>query len=91
MERKEILMLSKSNMQNRTILVTGGAGYIGSHVCYHLKQQGWNPVCFDNFSMGHEWAVKYGPLVKGDLLNPDDIHAAIQTHKPYHPTQFYKT
>lgn len=82
MERKEILMSSKSIMQNRTILVTGGAGYIGSHVCYHLKQQGWNPVCFDNFSMGHEWAVKYGPLVKGDLLNPDDIHAAIQTHKP---------
>ncbi|RZI47149.1 UDP-glucose 4-epimerase GalE [Candidatus Finniella inopinata] len=67
---------------DRIILVTGGAGYIGSHVCCYLKQQGWNPVCFDNFSTGHEWAVKYGPLVKGDLLNPHDIYEAIQEHKP---------
>ena len=65
-----------------TILVTGGSGYIGSHVCYHLKKEGWQPVCFDNFSTGHDWAVKYGPLVKGDLLNPSDIQSAIQKYQP---------
>lgn len=69
-------------MNNRTILVTGGAGYIGSHVCYLLKKQGWNPVCFDNFSTGHRWAVKYGPLVEGDLLNQIDIKQAIKDYKP---------
>jgi UDP-glucose 4-epimerase len=69
-------------MNNHTILVTGGAGYIGSHVCYILKQQGWEPVCFDNFSTGHRWAVKYGPLVEGDLLNPEHIRQAIKAYKP---------
>jgi UDP-glucose-4-epimerase GalE len=69
-------------MENRIILVTGGAGYIGSHVCYTLKQQGWEPICFDNFSTGHRWAVKYGPLVEGDLLNLTDIKKAIKTYKP---------
>lgn len=53
------------------ILVTGGAGYIGSHVCKALSKQGFLPVTLDNLSMGHEWAVKWGPFYKGDLQNPD--------------------
>lgn len=44
------------------ILVTGGAGYIGSHVCKHLRTHGYLPVCFDNLSTGHRRAVRWGPL-----------------------------
>ena len=49
------------------ILVTGGAGYIGSHACKTLAEAGYTPVTFDNFEFGHHWAVKWGPLVEGDL------------------------
>ena len=49
------------------VLVTGGAGYIGSHTCKALAASGFEPVCFDNMGKGHEWAVKWGPLVKGDI------------------------
>jgi UDP-glucose-4-epimerase GalE len=66
----------------RPILVTGGAGYIGSHICYLLKQKGFTPICFDNLSHGHEWAVKYGPFIKGDLRNHADVDGVFQTYKP---------
>jgi UDP-arabinose 4-epimerase len=49
------------------ILVTGGAGYIGSHACKALASAGHTPVTLDNFSYGHRRAVKWGPLVEGDL------------------------
>ncbi|MCB1107480.1 MAG: UDP-glucose 4-epimerase GalE [Chlamydiia bacterium] len=52
------------------ILVTGGAGYIGSHICKALSQKGYLPITIDNLSLGHEWAVKWGPLFKGDCGNP---------------------
>jgi UDP-glucose 4-epimerase len=51
----------------KNILVTGGAGYIGSHTAKVLAKQGFNPVVLDNLTMGHRWAVRYGPLVVGDL------------------------
>ena len=51
------------------ILVTGGAGYIGSHACKALARAGYTPVTFDNFEYGHRWAVKWGPLVEGDLAD----------------------
>lgn len=54
-----------------TILVVGGAGYIGSHVSKALKEDGFEPVVYDNLSNGHEWAVKWGPLVIGDIS--DDV------------------
>lgn len=57
----------------KNILVTGGAGYIGSHACKALKMAGYTPVTFDNLSTGWEEAVQFGPFVQGDLLNPDDI------------------
>lgn len=55
------------------VLVTGGAGYIGSHVCKILNESGYVPVTFDNLSTGHRDFVKWGPFFKGDLLNQSDI------------------
>jgi UDP-glucose-4-epimerase GalE len=51
------------------VLVTGGAGYIGSHVCLALHEAGYLPVAFDDLSGGHRWAVRWGPLVVGDIRN----------------------
>ena len=65
-----------------TILVTGGAGYIGSHICKALKTAGFLPVVFDNFSHGHEWAAAFGPTVRGDLQNRDDIDKAFTEYSP---------
>lgn len=56
-------------MAEQSILVTGGAGYIGSHCCKALSEAGYNPICFDNFSSGHYAFVKWGPLIEGDLHN----------------------
>jgi UDP-glucose-4-epimerase GalE len=52
------------------ILVTGGAGYIGSHTAKLLAAQGHEPVVFDDLSQGHEWAVKWGPFERGSLSDP---------------------
>ena len=49
------------------ILVTGGAGYIGSHTAKRLSQAGFEPVTIDDLSAGHSWAVKWGPFIKGDI------------------------
>jgi UDP-glucose-4-epimerase GalE len=64
------------------VLVTGGAGYIGSHVCKALAGAGYLPVTFDNLSAGHRWAVKWGPLVVGDLGNPGELSEAFTRYKP---------
>ncbi len=50
-----------------TVLVTGGAGYIGSHCCKMLASAGYLPVTYDNLSTGHREFVKWGPLVEGDI------------------------
>lgn len=63
------------------ILVTGGAGYIGSHACKVLKAAGYTPVTYDNLSTGWEEAVKFGPFEQGDLNDRarlDQIFAAYQ-------------
>ena len=51
------------------ILVTGGAGYIGSHICERFYREGFIPVTFDNLIKGNKWSVKWGPLEIGDLCN----------------------
>jgi len=51
----------------RNILVTGGAGYIGSHACKELAAHGYTPITFDNLRRGNSNAVKWGPLRVGDL------------------------
>ena len=54
-------------MSNKTILVTGGAGYIGSHVVKLLGEAGHNVIVYDNLSTGFRNAVTFGELVVGDL------------------------
>lgn len=68
-------------MTNLTsVLVTGGAGYIGSHACKALKRAGFNPVTFDNLSTGHADAVRFGPLVQGDVRDAVAVAAALRDH-----------
>ena len=67
---------------NKTILVTGGAGYIGSHVCKRLFEKGFSPVVLDNLSVGHKYAVKWGPLIHADILNRKSLDLAISAYKP---------
>ena len=64
------------------ILVTGGAGYIGSHACKALAAAGHTPVTFDNLVTGWRDAVKFGPFVQGDLLNRAEIDAAFEQYQP---------
>jgi UDP-arabinose 4-epimerase len=63
------------------ILVTGGAGYIGSHTAKALVMAGHEPVVYDNLSTGHAWAVKWGPLVVGDLCDADLLRKTIDEHQ----------
>ncbi|MCL4118626.1 UNVERIFIED_CONTAM: hypothetical protein GTU68_032045 [Idotea baltica] len=65
-----------------TVLVTGGAGYIGSHACKALKAAGYTPVTFDNLETGWQDAVKFGPFEKGDLLDRARLDEVFATHKP---------
>ncbi len=64
------------------VLVVGGAGYIGSHTCKAFQQKGLVPVVYDNLQSGHTWAVKYGPLVVGDLLDQNLLDQTFETYKP---------
>jgi UDP-glucose 4-epimerase len=64
------------------VLVTGGAGYIGAHACKALARSGFTPVVFDNLSTGWSEAVKWGPLVQGDLMDRASIDQALAEHRP---------
>jgi UDP-glucose-4-epimerase GalE len=63
------------------VLVCGGAGYIGSHMCRQLARAGIEPVVYDNLSTGHRWAVRWGPLVEGDLLDRAALRDAFAHHR----------
>ncbi len=64
------------------ILVTGGAGYIGSHACRALAAAGYSPVAYDNLSKGRPSAVQWGPLEEGDLNDRAQLDQVIDTYKP---------
>ncbi|MEO8113426.1 MAG: UDP-glucose 4-epimerase GalE [Phenylobacterium sp.] len=64
------------------VLVTGGAGYIGAHACKALAAAGFEPVVYDNLANGHEWAVKWGPLERGDILDRARLDAVMAAHRP---------
>lgn len=65
---------------NGKILVCGGAGYIGSHMCRQLAGAGYEPVVLDNFSTGNRWAVRWGTAIEADLLDPSALAQAFATH-----------
>jgi len=64
------------------VLVTGGAGYIGSHVVKLLGEMGFDILVYDNLSTGHKWAVLYGKLVKADLSDRDTLRKIFEEFKP---------
>ena len=63
-----------------SILVTGGAGYIGSHTCKALHNAGFTPVTVDNLVYGHREAVKWGPFIEGDLNDRSLLERVIHEH-----------
>ncbi|MEZ5777221.1 MAG: UDP-glucose 4-epimerase GalE [Paracoccaceae bacterium] len=66
----------------RRILVTGGAGYIGSHACKALKTAGYEPVTYDNLATGWKEAVKFGPFEEGDLADRARLDEVFARWKP---------
>lgn len=66
----------------KNILVTGGAGYIGSHACKALSQAGYTPVTFDNLVTGWQDAVKFGPFEQGDLLDRARLDEVFAQYQP---------
>jgi UDP-arabinose 4-epimerase len=69
-------------MMTNNILVTGGAGYIGSHVCKALAQTGYTPVVYDNLARGHASAVKWGALEIGDISDAMHLRQVINKYQP---------
>jgi UDP-glucose-4-epimerase GalE len=64
------------------VLVTGGAGYIGSHTAKYLAGQGHEPIVLDDLTAGHAWAVKWGPLVEGHTGDRDLVRKILAEHQP---------
>jgi UDP-glucose-4-epimerase GalE len=64
------------------VLVTGGAGYIGSHACKPLAVAGYTPVTYNNLSIGNRWAVRWGPLEIGDVRDGVQLATVIRRHRP---------
>ena len=67
---------------SRTVLVTGGAGYVGSHCCKAFAKAGWRVVVYDNLSRGWRDFVRYGELFEGDLLDSAALDEAFAKYKP---------
>ncbi|MSP48289.1 MAG: UDP-glucose 4-epimerase GalE [Alphaproteobacteria bacterium] len=64
-----------------SVLVTGGAGYIGSHACKALARAGFRPIAYDNLAYGHSQAVKWGPLVDGDIADGPRLRAVLSAER----------
>jgi UDP-glucose-4-epimerase GalE len=64
------------------VLVTGGAGYIGSHACKRLAAAGYTPVCVDSLENGHRWAVRWGPFAQLDVRDDTALDRVFAAHRP---------
>jgi UDP-glucose 4-epimerase len=72
----------KGNTDVKTVVVTGGAGYIGSHACKALKAAGYTPVTFDNLVTGWKDAVQFGPFEQGDLQDRARLDEVFAKYQP---------
>lgn len=64
-----------------SILIVGGAGYIGSQTAKQVARAGLEPVVFDNLVYGHRWAVKWGPFVEADLADVARVRRTLEEHQ----------
>lgn len=62
---------------NEHVLVTGGAGFIGSHTCKQLAASGYSPVSYDNLSTGNRQSIKWGPLIEGDIRDTSALESTL--------------
>ncbi len=69
-------------MSSNTIFVTGGAGYIGSHICKAIAASGYEPIVIDSLARGHFDAVKWGRLIECNLLDTEALEQAFETFNP---------
>ena len=69
-------------MSSKTVLVAGGAGYVGSHCCEALAEAGFEVVVLDNLVNGHKQFVKWGPFVEADIRDKAALWKAFEEHKP---------
>ena len=67
---------------SKTVLVTGGAGYLGSQCCKLLEAHGYCPVTYDDMSSGRPEFVRYGPKIEGDILDGISLDAALREYQP---------
>lgn len=67
-------------MKKQIVLITGGAGFIGSHVNKMLHRKGYQTVVLDNLSRGHRAAVRYGTFIEGDVGNPATLKSIFETY-----------
>jgi UDP-glucose-4-epimerase GalE len=74
--------MNKPTKTAKSVLVTGGAGYIGAHACKALSQAGYTPITYDNFVYGHPEAVRWGPLEKGDIADRKQLEMVMQKYNP---------
>lgn len=68
--------------QKATVLVTGGAGYIGSHTCKALSRAGYEPLVFDDLSAGYESFVQWGELIRGNIMDTALLTKVMREAKP---------
>jgi UDP-arabinose 4-epimerase len=66
---------------SRAVLVTGGAGYVGSHACKALARAGYLPVVYDDLRLGNAWAVRWGPFVQSRLEDSGALAMALREHR----------
>jgi UDP-arabinose 4-epimerase len=76
-----LVTVAGNSLMSQSILVTGGAGYVGSHACKALASAGYRPIVYDNLSRGHRQAVRWGPLVEGDLHDRPRLTAALRANE----------
>ncbi len=66
----------------KNVLVTGGAGYIGSHVCKLLSQRGYQPIVLDNLVAGYKEFVQWGPFIEADIADEKTMKAVVEKYQP---------